>query len=398
MVHSLGLTLYTLRPRPQSGAIVNRPMRPAGRVLWFHSPSAEAAPGLLELARTLIEEDGLAVVLTCPDPVAGPSGIILDAPPEETLPDVRAFLDHWRPDLAVFSDGELRPAALHEADERHIPTVMVDGRMPYLLRGRDGWYPGLARSSLQGFQAIITLDEAAARAFRKAGAVPNRVQGMGRLEEHSAALPCLEAERAALARLLATRPVWLTSGLPEVEEDAVIAAHRATLSLAHRLLLIIAPQDPDRAAPLARRLAEDEGWVVAQRALDEEPDPDVEVFIADGMAELGLWYRLAPITFLGGSLMGRGCLRNPMEPASLGSAILYGPRPGVYGAAFGRLGAARAARAVGNGPDLAEALADLMAPDKVARLAQSAWAIATEGTDVTEHVLGRIRSLLAGAG
>jgi 3-deoxy-D-manno-octulosonic-acid transferase len=104
------------------------------------------------------------------------------------------------------------------------------------------------------------------------------------------------------------------------------------------------------------------------------------------------------VTFLGGSLAGSGCARNPLEPAALGSAILYGPRPGQYGTIFGRLGAARAARAVGSANDLAEALGDLLSPDRAARLAQAAWAVASDGAEVTEKVLTLIRRIMDGEG
>ncbi|MFN4154116.1 MAG: 3-deoxy-D-manno-octulosonic acid transferase [Paracoccaceae bacterium] len=395
MVHSLGLTLYNLRPRrdPSSGAV--RPERPAGRLIWMHAPSAEAAGGLLELAARLIDEDGLSVVFTCADALPPQrQGLIRLPPPDDRPAEARAFLDHWHPEAAVFTDGELRPAVLHEAAERGVPLMMVNGRAPYVHKDRNGWYPGLMRSTLQAFTHVLTIDEASARSFRKGGAALSAVGATGRMEENTAALPCLEAERAALAKLLATRPVWLAVGLPEAEEAAVIAAHRAAQSLAHRLLLIIAPEDPLRAGALARRLADDEGWVVAERAEDQEPDPEVEVFVADGMAELGLWYRLAPITFMGGSLAGQGCVRNPMEPAALGSAILYGPRPGVFGGTFGRLGAARAARAVGSATDLGEALSDLLSPDRAARLAQSAWMVASDGAEVTEHVVALVRKIM----
>lgn len=392
MVHSLGLTLYNLRPRRDPASGGGWPERPSGRLIWMHAPSAEAARGLLELAARLIEEDGLTVLLTCPEGLPARKGLVRVLPPDDRPAEARAFLDHWRPEIAIFSDGELRPAVLHEAAERGVQLMLVDGRAPYVLKDRNGWYPGLMRSALQGFAHVLTLDEASARAFRKGGAALSAVGVTGRMEENSAALPCLEAERAALAKLLATRPVWLAVGLPEPEEAAVIAAHRAAQSLAHRLLLIIAPEDPARAAALARRLADDEGWIVAERSEDQEPEADVEVFVADGMAELGLWYRLAPITFMGGSLAGQGCVRNPMEPAALGSAILYGPRPGVFGGTFGRLGAARAARAVGSATDLGEALSDLLSPDRAARLAQSAWMVASDGADVTERIIALVRN------
>ena len=394
MVHSLGLTLYNLRPRRDAERIINRAERPAGHLVWMHAPTADCARSLIELARRLIEEHGLVVILTCPAQIEAPTpGVLLMQPPADTPAEARIFLDHWRPQVALFADGELRPAIVHEASERGIALLLVDARAPYLTRERDGWYPGLIRGALQGFRQIMALDEASARTFRKAGAALSAVKVTGRLEEHSAALPCLEAERAALARLLATRPVWLAAGLPEAEESVVIAAHRAAQSLAHRLLLIIAPQEASRAPDLAARLAEDEGWIVADRGADEEPDADVEVFVADGMAELGLWYRLAPITFMGGSLAGEGCLRNPLEPAALGSAILYGPRPGDYGGIFGRLGSARAARAVSSSHDLGEALSDLLSPDRAARLAQAAWTVATDGIEVTERVMTLVHDL-----
>ena len=105
---------------------------------------------------------------------------------------------------------------------------------------------------------------------------------------------------------------------------------------------------------------------------------------------------MAPITFLGGSLLGQGCGRDPLEPAALGSAIVYGPRPGPYGTTFGRLGAARAARAVTSGADLGEALGDLLSPDRTARLAQAAWAVASDGAEVTEHIMTLIRRVMDG--
>lgn len=398
MAYSLGLTLYNLAHRREPGAVADRPPRPTGPLVWLHAPGRDAARSVMELARRLVEEDAVSVVLTCPDALAPRPGIIVQKPPAEVPQEAAAFLDHWRPELAVMSEGELRPALLHEAVERKLPLLMVGGRNPSFLKERDGWYPGLMRGLLGAFRAVLTLDEASARAFRKAGAPPSVVEVTGKLEEESAALPCLEAERDAMARQFATRPVWLAAALPEAEEAAVIAAHRAALRLAHRLLLIVVPQDPARVGPLAQRMEKEEGWTVARRAEEEEPDAETEVYIADAGSEFGLWYRLAPITFMGGSLAGNGCLRDPLEAAALGSAILYGPRPGAYGVTFGRLGAARAARAVGSATDLAEALGDLLSPDRAARLAQAAWAVASDGAEVTERVMGMIRRIMDGEG
>lgn len=396
MVASLGLKLYTLGHRREAGGEAERPPRPAGPLAWLHVPGEAQAGPMFALARRLIEDDGVAVIMTCPQPLALRDGVILQLPPGETPADAKAFLDHWRPEIGVFSDGELRPALIHQATERRIPLVMVNARGPRFLRDRDGWYPGLMRSALSGFALVLAVDEAGARQFRKAGAPLSAVAVTGRTEEESAVLPCLEPERATLADLLAARPVWFAAGLPAAEEAVVLRAHRVAMQHSHRLLLILAPDDPAQAADRARRLEEVDGWIVAQRAREEEPDPAVEIFVVDNPAEYGLWYRLAPVTFLGGSLNGPGPIRDPMEAAALGSAIIHGPKTGRHGLVFGRLGAARATRAVVSAADLSDALGELLAPDRAARLAQSAWAVASDGAEVTELVLNRIRALMDG--
>lgn len=398
MVTSIGLKLYNLGQRREAGSDAERPPRPAGPLAWLHVPSEAQSGQMFALARRLIEDDGVAVMMTCPQPLIGRAGVILQPPPGETPADAKGFLDYWRPEIGVFSDGELRPALLHQVAERKIPLLMVNARGPRFLRDRDGWYPGLMRSALSAFTQILAVDEAGAKLFRKAGALLSAVAVTGRTEEESAVLPCLEPERATLADLLAARPVWFAAGLPAAEEAVVLRAHRVALQHSHRLLLILAPDDPAQATDRARRLEETDGWVVAQRAREEEPDPAVEIFVVDNPAEYGLWYRLAPVTFLGGSLTGSGPTRDPMEAAALGSAIIHGPKTGRFGPVFGRLGAARATRAVASATDLSDALGELLAPDRAARLAQSAWAVASDGAEVTELVLDRIRALMDGGG
>ena len=395
MASSLGLTLYNLGQRREPGEGASRPPRPAGRLVWLHAPGEGLLSPMRALARRLVAEDGLPVLLTAPAPMPPLPGVIIQPPPADSPADARAFLDHWRPEIAIFAGGQLRPAVMHEAGERQIPMLVVNGKAPAFLRERDGWYPGLMRSALARFRAIMAVDEAAARAFRKGGAALSSVAVTGRMEEEGVVLPGVEAERAELARLLAARPVWFAAGVTEAEEEAVLHAHRKALQHSHRLLLILMPEDPARAAPLAERL-EAEGWAIAQRAQDEEPEPEIEIFVADSPAEYGLWYRLAPVSFLGGSLLGKGPTRTSMEAAALGSAILHGPRTGVAGPVFARLGAARATRAVASANDLGDALGDLLAPDRAARLAQAAWAVASDGAEVTEIILTRIRAIMDG--
>lgn len=394
MSYSLGLTLYNLARRPQPNPAQARPARPGGALVWLHAPGASFLPAMLELARHLISDDGLQVVLTCPDAAPTPTAALLQPPPDDTPRAAEEFLSHWRPDLAVLAGGTLLPAMIHACTLRKTPLLMVAAHAPTIPR--EGWFPGLIRTCLQGFVNIMALDDAAARTFRRAGAEPHQLRTVGRMEEPSAALPHVESDRAALAHLMATRPVWLAADVAPEEMRHVIAAHRTALQFAHRLLLILVPRNAAATPMLAEELEAIEGWGVAVRRAEQYPDSETQVYIPDA-SEYGLWYRLAPVTFLGGSLDGDGCARNPMEAAALGSAILYGPKPGPYGAVLGRLGAARAARMVGSGADLAAALGDLLSPDRAARQAQAAWTIASEGAEATDMAVKAIRTVMDGA-
>ena len=325
----------------------------------------------------------MPVLLTCPDPLPPLYGVLIQLPPPDTPSEARAFLDHWRPEIAIFAEGELRPALIEDAARRKIPLLMADARAASAAR-REGWFPGLIRWTLAAFHQILALDDAAARAFRRAGAPSAALSVTGRLEEPSAALPCIEAERAALAEILPRG----RSGWPPTARGRRGRRHRG------------APQRPaagasvaaDRAARKASRAdalaerAEAEGWGVARRASDQEPEPETELFLSTA-AENGLWYRLAPITFLGGTLSGHRLPRDPMEAAALGSAILHGPRAGAMARPSGGLARRGRRGRCHRRTDLADALGDLLSPDRAARLAHAAWGVASDGAEVTETVL-----------
>lgn len=386
----LGLKLYAFALRAPAVAAEPPPPRPAGRLVWLHLAPGMQTKGVAELARRIGAEDGHAVLVTGAEPPCAMGDALWQPPPVDRLPPVRAFLDHWRPDAVLLAGGELRPMAVAELKRRGLPVALIECAAPHLPDGRERWFPGLLRAALEQMRAIHAVDGTAARALQRMGADSVIT---GRMEEPSAALPCNEAERAALARLLATRPVWLAAGMTEAELPAVLAAHRACLRLAHRLLLIIVPAASLNPDTLAAQIERDENLVTARRSADEDPHPDVEVYVVDS-AEMGLWYRLAPITFLGGTLAGEGAQRDPMEAAALGSALMTGPRTGDWAKAVDRLGAARATRPVGTPAELAEALGELLAPDRAARLAQAAWGVSSDGAEATERCLNLMRNML----
>ena len=193
----LGLKLYALAVRAPDVAAEPPPPRPAGRLVWLHLAPGMQTKGVAELARRIGAEDGHAVLLTGGDAPAALGDAIWQPPPVDRAVAVRAFLDHWRPDAVFLAGGELRPVALTELKRRAVPVAMIECGAPSLPDGRERWFPGLVRAGLDQMHAIHAVDGAAARALLRAG---SDAIVTGRMEEPSAALPCNEAERAALIR------------------------------------------------------------------------------------------------------------------------------------------------------------------------------------------------------
>lgn len=384
---SLGLALYLLRSsrRNRAEPEEEQPPRAPGDLVLFHAPDEEAVRAVDQLWPAMrAGRPGLQGVTT------GPGHL---PPPPDTPNGARAFLDLWAPSLVVLTGGTLPAALITEAERRDIPVYLIDTRSATLVQG-GRWYPGLIRALMRRITRVLAADEGRALHYRRLGLPADRVLTVGRVEHSPPALPCTEAEREALARGLRTRMVWLAAAIPEEEEATIIAAHVAALRLSHRLLLIIVPADPARGPAIAAQ-AEAEGLDVALRSREDYPDDEDQVYVADTEEEFGLWYRLAQICFLGGTLIGEGPLRHPLEPAALGAAILHGPRTQGFGDALERLDAVRAARLVTNGDMLCEAIGDLRAADRVALMAHNAWVVASDGADVTDRVARMLLGVLA---
>ncbi len=398
MGRSLALGLYLLGAAGgDDGPLTDRPARPDGCLIWLHMPGGDGGAGALsQLARRLLRErPGLRFLVTAGGPGAPdlsdyPAGSLADKAPPERSRAVRAFLAHWRPDILILPGPDLPPALITETDARRIPMILVDVRLGAGAFGTGLsaalWRRGMDRSLLSRFRRVMTEDPDAAEHVTRLSGGSVTVDVAGPMEDTPDPPPCSEAERDALATLLRARPVWAAMSVPEVEEDAVIGAHTQAMRLAHRMLLILVPADAARVPVIADRL-DRAGWVVALRAREQEPDPEVQVLIADDDSELGLWCRLAPVTFMGGTLAGGGDAgRSPLEPAALGSAILCGPHGGAHAAVYARLGAARALRLVRTPAALADAVADLIAPDRAAQLAHNAWTASSGGAEVADRI------------
>ena len=138
----------------------------------------------------------------------------------------------------------------------------------------------------------------------------------------------------------------------------------------------------------------DKGWEVGQSSAGQNAEEAIQILVADGGDEHGLWYRLAPITFIGGTIDPTARPSDPYAPATLGSAVLHGPNLGASPARFQRLAEAGACLRVESADQLGAAVQRLLAPDKAAELAQAGWKVTTESAHVIERLVELINETL----
>jgi len=377
--------------------------RPDAPLIWCHVKTKTQADAFFETI-SRIREDGDELWFLLTSESADLDDFLKQHLPEQCfhlfLPlqapqFIRPYLDHWKPDAVVWTENPSHPLILCEIAARKISLILADANMPAAKPSLFHRLLRLDKSLYQKFEAIFARDEETADWLKRQGIETDKIEIIGPMQEGTVALACNEDERARLAALLLTRPIWLAACCSENEEAIVIAAHKTAMRRAHRLLLIVVPERPERGAILAQD-SEAAGLNTCLRSGGEDPDENTQVYVADTEGEMGLWYRLAPTTFIGGTLEPntKPGGASPYDPAALGSAILHGPELGPFADSYARLGEAGATEFVEDKITLATAVETLLAPDKAAIMAHNAWAVSSGGSLVTGRIIELLTNVL----
>jgi 3-deoxy-D-manno-octulosonic-acid transferase len=372
--------------------------RPAGRLAWLHGVSVGESLALLPLIDRIRTERPEAVVLVTSGTRASadllalrlPPGPIHQYAPLDTPGAVRRFLDHWRPDLGVLAESELWPNLILGARSRGVRLALVSARLS--TRSVAGWRraPGAARAVLSAFDLLLARDpEAAERLVALGGAV----DGLADLKFGAPPLPVDEADWARARDSLGARCVLLAASTHPGEEEIVLKAFRAAAgSTDAPPLLILVPRHPARGEAV-ERLARDLDLTVGRRSRGDALGA-AQAYVADTVGELGLWYRLARLAVVGGSLAAEGVGgHNPLEPARLGCPFIAGPQVSAW-PVYEALEAAGATRCVPPG-DLAGWFSRAFAGDPdLAVMAGRASVFAAAGDAAAGEAVERVLALL----
>ena len=325
---------------------VSADIRPAGPLVWIHGASVGevlAAAALIEKLRAL----NLRILLTSGTVTSAaivakrfPADVIHQYVPYDSPRYVARFLDHWRPSLALFIESDLWPNLILSSAARRLPMVLINGRMSQRSFPRWRRMSNTISALLGRFDVCLAQSELDGERFSTLGS--RNVVVTGNLKLDVAAPPADPAKLERLMSMTRGRPVVVAASTHPGEEEILIEAHKTLAGFFPGLLTVIVPRHPDRGEAVARLIAAS-GLHAGLRSREEQPSATTDIYVADTMGELGLFYRLAPIVFMGGSLVEHGG-QNPIEAIKLGASVVHGPHVFNFSDVYEALDAAGGAR------------------------------------------------------
>ena len=369
--------------------------RPPGPLVWIHGASVGESLSALPLIERIREGWPVLNLLMTTGTVTSarlmaerlPGGVIHQYLPVDLPAAVLRFLAHWRPALGLMVESEFWPNLLLGARSEGVDLALINGRVSGASYAAWRRFRPLIAHILGQFSLTLAQSREDEAHLRDLGAV--RPLRLGNLKFAAAPLAADEGELSALRDTLGTRPRWLAASTHPGEEEIVAGVHSRLASRVPGLLMLLVPRHPDRGADIADDLRT-RGLNVARRSAADPLTAETQVYLADTIGEMGLWYRLCDVVFVGGSLIAKGG-QNLLEPAKLGCAILCGPHTANFLRVTEEMNRAEAIRQVVDAEQLAATVSWLL-EDTAARagMIKAAADYAADQAGVLDHIVGAL--------
>ncbi|GGE57758.1 3-deoxy-D-manno-octulosonic acid transferase [Actibacterium pelagium] len=346
--------------------------RSSGAV-WVHG----ASNGELTSAKSLILQLSRhgPVLVTCNNPTGralvqgwGFDGVTVQLAPLDLPRVLDRFIAQNAPRGLVVIENEIWPNRIDAMARRGLPVMVVSARLSQGSARNWARLSGLARHILGAIRLLSAQDAGSEDRFRSLGLSADAIAPRLNLKTTLLPDPPDAGDLAALSPVLARDKTVLAASTHPGEDEIILQGFKLALQQDPDLRLILAPRHPKRREAITRLLTE-EGLTFAARSLIPRPAPDTQVYLADTLGEMGLWYSLAGTTFVGGSLVDHGG-HTPFEPAAFGCAILHGPYYSNFSDTYDRLRTENASTLVQTPDEIAAAL--LRSPKTQAAIGEAA--------------------------
>ncbi len=303
--------------------------RPQGKLYWMHGASVGESVSMLPLIDKLLKEDPELSILVTTGTLTSAEIMAKRLPKRafhQFIPfDVPAFakklIKHFKPDAVMWFESELWPSLLSEIKKAKIPLILVNGRISD--KSFETWkkFKFVSKELLSCFSLCLGQSEQDKNRLILLGAP--KTACVGNLKFAGMPLPVDENKLNVLKQQIGSRPVFLLSSTHNDEEERFALYLPWLKENIQDVLTIVAPRHPNRGDDIVR-MYRCRNFNVAQRSREEDITPETDIYVADTIGEMGLWYALAAVSFIGGSLIPHGG-QNFMEAARDKNAVIVGP-------------------------------------------------------------------------
>jgi len=305
------------------------PPRPKGRLIWMHGASVGECLSMQPLINRLLEKNPELHIMVTSGTVTSAALMKKRLPerafhvyvPVDFCGSTERFVRHFKPDAVLWFESEFWPNILYQIHRQGIPLVLLNGRISDRSFARWQRFLCLIKPILNLFTFVFGQTEEDARRLRVLGA--KDAVCVGNIKCAAPPAPYSADDLKKLLSAIGNRPCWVGGSTHPDEESQMADVHKNLLKIFPNLLTISAPRHPERREEI-KAAFEKRGLKVAVRSKGEKITDDVQVYLADTLGEMGLIYRLAPIVFVGGSLIPFGG-QNMLEPMRLARVVIIGP-------------------------------------------------------------------------
>lgn len=374
--------------------------RPKGTLIWMHGASVGESVSMLPLIKTLLDMYPDLHILVTTGTVTSAEVMAKRLPerafhqyfPLEHPLYAARFIRHWKPNLVLWFESEFWPAMLSTIKSRNIPLILVNGRISNKSFRRWQQFEFAIRQILDCFTLCLGQSDEDTRRLQVLGA--KKTASLGNLKYAGLPLPVDETKKKQLQKSFAGRPVWLVSSTHDDEESKIGRFLKDLAQKVPNMLTVIVPRHPHRGIEIKDKLVDDYGLNVALRSAGEEITSQTEVYVADTIGELGIFYELIPVVFIGGSLIPHGG-QNFMEPSRYRDATIVGPHMFNFTDAMNRARQANAILEVNDVLELIDLVEKLLTlPNLLEEKRTLAYKWATSEAKVLDGIVEEIKQYI----
>ena len=373
--------------------------RPEGKLIWLHGASVGESVSMLPLVHRLLEiYPDLHIMVTTGTTTSAeimakrlPDRAFHQYIPIDNSKFASRFVRHWKPDVVLWFESEFWPGMLSSIKRRNIPFILINGRISNKSFKRWQQFDFISKELLSCFTLTLGQSEEDAYRLRILGAKNSMC--LGNIKFAGLPLPIDETKRDEILKQIGSRTFWLASSTHNDEEYKIGRMHKNLKNKFKDLLTIIVPRHPNRGEEVQEKLNE-LGLKSALRSKDQKITKDIDIYIADTIGEMGLWYDISPLTFIGGSLIPHGG-QNFIEPSRQRNAVIVGPHMHNFVDAMSRAKKADAIIQINDIIDLEDMIDQLLSNKDLLEAKRSlAYNWAASEAKVLDNIVDKIKGYI----